>query len=70
MATTSDAGTQRAARLGLTIAEIARLAGVSAPTVSKVVNGRSEVGAETRALVEQVLHEHGYQHKKRPPRPP
>ena len=65
MATTSDAGTQRAARPGLTIAEIARLAGVSAPTVSKVVNGRSEVGAETRALVEQVLHEHGYQHKKR-----
>ena len=53
------------ARPGLTIAEIARLAGVSAPTVSKVVNGRSEVGAETRALVEQVLHEHGYQHRKR-----
>ena len=65
MATTRDAETQRAARPGLTIAEIARLAGVSAPTVSKVVNGRSEVGAETRALVEQVLHEHGYQHKKR-----
>jgi LacI family xylobiose transport system transcriptional regulator len=65
VATTRDAGTQRAARPGLTIAEIARLAGVSAPTVSKVVNGRSEVGAETRALVEQVLHEHGYQHKKR-----
>jgi LacI family xylobiose transport system transcriptional regulator len=65
VATTSDAETQRAARPGLTIAEIARLAGVSAPTVSKVVNGRSEVGAETRAMVEQVLHEHGYQHKKR-----
>ena len=65
MATSRDAETQRAARPGLTIAEIARLAGVSAPTVSKVVNGRSEVGAETRAMVEQVLHEHGYQHKKR-----
>jgi DNA-binding LacI/PurR family transcriptional regulator len=63
--TTGDVGTQHAPRRGLTIAEIARLAGVSAPTVSKVVNGRSEVGAETRALVLQVLHEHGYQHKKR-----
>jgi LacI family transcriptional regulator, xylobiose transport system transcriptional regulator len=47
------------------MAEIARLAGVSAPTVSKVINGRSEVGARTRALVQQVLHEHGYQHRKR-----
>jgi DNA-binding LacI/PurR family transcriptional regulator len=65
VATTGGADTQRAPRQNLTIAEIARLAGVSAPTVSKVVNGRSEVGAETRALVQQVLHEHGYQHKKR-----
>jgi DNA-binding LacI/PurR family transcriptional regulator len=60
-----DAETQRAPRPRLTIAEIARLAGVSPPTVSKVVNGRSEVGAETRALVQRVLHEHGYQPKQR-----
>jgi LacI family xylobiose transport system transcriptional regulator len=65
VATTSEAGTQRAPRQGLTIAQIARLAGVSAPTVSKVVNGRAEVGAETRALVLRVLHEHGYQHRPR-----
>jgi DNA-binding LacI/PurR family transcriptional regulator len=65
VATTADAGTHGAPRPSLTIAEIARLAGVSAPTVSKVVNGRSEVGAQTRALVQQVLHEHGYQHKVR-----
>ena len=65
MATTADAQTHRPPRPGLTIAEIARLAGVSAPTVSKVVNGRPEVGAQTRALVQQVLHEHGYQHKVR-----
>jgi DNA-binding LacI/PurR family transcriptional regulator len=63
--TTGGTETQRAPRQGLTIAEIARLAGVSAPTVSKVINGRSEVGAETRALVQQVLHENGYQHRKR-----
>jgi DNA-binding LacI/PurR family transcriptional regulator len=62
---TGDVGAQHVPRQSLTIAEIARLAGVSAPTVSKVVNGRSEVGAETRALVLQVVHEHGYQHKKR-----
>src|SRR4029079_18837623 len=66
VATTGGTETQRAPRQGLTIAEIGRLAGVSAPTVSKVINGRSEVGAETRALVQQVLHEQGYQHKKRP----
>jgi len=63
--TTGDADTQHAPRRSLTIAEIARLAGVSAPTVSKVVNGRAEVGADTRALVQRVLHEHGYERKKR-----
>jgi DNA-binding LacI/PurR family transcriptional regulator len=51
------------------MAEIARLAGVSAPTVSKVVNGRSEVAAQTRALVEKVLREHGYQRRSRAGRP-
>ncbi|MEV1005708.1 LacI family DNA-binding transcriptional regulator, partial [Nonomuraea sp. NPDC050202] len=32
----------------LTIAQLAELAGVSTATVSKVVNGRSEVSSETR----------------------
>jgi len=56
-------------RSPLTFADIARLAGVSVPTVSKVVNGRAEVGADTRAHVERVLHEHGYQRPRRPIKP-
>jgi LacI family xylobiose transport system transcriptional regulator len=39
---------------------IAQLAGVSAPTVSRVLNGRSDVAADTRRRVEQLLREHGY----------
>jgi DNA-binding LacI/PurR family transcriptional regulator len=54
-----------AARSELTIADVARLAGVSVPTVSKVVNGRLEVGAQTRAHVERVIHEHGYRRPRR-----
>ncbi|WP_202919025.1 LacI family DNA-binding transcriptional regulator [Saccharothrix deserti] len=44
----------------LTVAAVARLAGVSAPTVSKVLNGRSGVASETRRRVEAALREHGY----------
>jgi LacI family xylobiose transport system transcriptional regulator len=44
----------------LTVAKIARLAGVSAPTVSRVINGQSGVALETRERVEAVLREHGY----------
>ncbi|GAB3234267.1 LacI family DNA-binding transcriptional regulator [Glycomyces halotolerans] len=43
-----------------TIATIARLAGVSPPTVSKVLNGRPGVAPETRYRVEWLLREHGY----------
>ncbi len=42
------------------MAVIARLAGVSTPTVSRVLNGRSGVASETRRQVEAVLREHGY----------
>ena len=42
------------------VSELARIAGVSASTVSKVINGRSGISDETRRLVERVLHEHGY----------
>ncbi|MCK2215557.1 LacI family DNA-binding transcriptional regulator [Actinomadura sp. ATCC 31491] len=49
----------------LTIARLAELAGVSAATVSKVVNGRSEVAPETRAVVESLIREHGYRRRKR-----
>ncbi|MFI9007990.1 LacI family DNA-binding transcriptional regulator [Actinosynnema sp. NPDC053489] len=44
----------------LTVAAVARLAGVSAPTVSKVLNGRPGVAAATRLRVEAALREHGY----------
>src|SRR3954453_18721502 len=47
----------------VTIAQVADAAGVSVPTVSKVVNGRSDVAPETRERVERMLREHGY---KRP----
>jgi LacI family transcriptional regulator len=43
-----------------TLAAIAAEAGVSLPTVSKVVNGRPDVSAATRARVEQLLDEHQY----------
>lgn len=43
-----------------TLAVVASAAGVSMPTVSKVVNGRADVAAATRARVEIALREHGY----------
>jgi LacI family xylobiose transport system transcriptional regulator len=46
-----------------TIAKIAKEAGVSAPTVSKVLNGRADVAAETRARVEALIRQHGYQRR-------
>jgi DNA-binding LacI/PurR family transcriptional regulator len=44
----------------VTIAVIAESAGVSVPTVSKVINGRSGVSADTRARVEAAIGEYGY----------
>jgi LacI family transcriptional regulator, galactose operon repressor len=44
-----------------TLAAIAAEAGVSLPTVSKVVNGRPDVAPATRALVERLLGERQYQ---------
>ncbi|MEU4743163.1 LacI family DNA-binding transcriptional regulator [Actinosynnema sp. NPDC023658] len=63
-----DHGT--AAKAGITIAQIAALAGVSAATVSKVVNGHAEVAADTRALVEGLLREQGYRRQKKVSRSP
>ncbi|MFD1543396.1 LacI family DNA-binding transcriptional regulator [Nonomuraea guangzhouensis] len=51
------------AKRRVTIALIAEEAGVSIPTVSKVINGRPEVAPETRHRVERLLHEHGYQRR-------
>jgi LacI family transcriptional regulator len=44
------------------LADIAAEAGVSLPTVSKVVNGHADVAAATRARIEQLLGEHNYRH--------
>lgn len=48
-----DAGT-------ITIASIAARAGVSVPTVSKVLNGRADVADTTRDRVEAIIRESGY----------
>jgi LacI family transcriptional regulator len=44
----------------VTIREIADLAGVSIATVSRVMNGHSDVSEETRDLVMRVVRENGY----------
>lgn len=43
-----------------TIAQIATAAGVSVPTVSKVLNGRLDVSQATRERIEQVIEEYGF----------
>jgi DNA-binding LacI/PurR family transcriptional regulator len=43
-----------------TIAQIARIAGVSVPTVSKVLNGRADVSLPTREKVERIIEEYGF----------
>lgn len=50
-----------------TIALIAAEAGVSVPTVSKVLNGRPDVAEKTRATVEEVLVRHRYRRRSRGP---
>ncbi|MFG1604333.1 LacI family DNA-binding transcriptional regulator [Actinoplanes sp. NPDC049265] len=45
----------------VTLNGIARLAGVSVATVSRVLNGQGNVSAATRARVRHLLDEHGYQ---------
>ncbi len=49
----------------VTISYIAESAGVSIPTVSKVINGRSGVASDTRARVEALIRQYGY-HKPNP----
>lgn len=44
----------------VTLAEIAAEAGVSLATMSKVLNGRTDVAASTRARLEEHLSRHGY----------
>ncbi|WP_051833601.1 LacI family DNA-binding transcriptional regulator [Streptomyces sp. NRRL S-646] len=51
---------ERDAPKSVTIAYIAESAGVSVPTVSKVLNGKSGVSADTRARVEELINRYGY----------
>lgn len=44
----------------VTMAEVAAAAGVSVPTVSKVLHGRSDVSQVTRGRIERMLTESGY----------
>jgi len=48
-----------------TIAHVATAAGVSVPTVSKVINGRPDVAADTRRRVEAAILEVGYRQTRR-----
>ena len=57
----SSRANRPAARARLTITDIARLAGVSKKTVSRVINKAPYVNKKTRARVEAVIAEHGYQ---------
>jgi LacI family transcriptional regulator len=47
-------------RTRVTIRQVAELAGVSIATVSRVVNGHSDVSSETREVVQRVIQERGY----------
>ncbi|MDR7280639.1 LacI family DNA-binding transcriptional regulator [Catenuloplanes atrovinosus] len=47
----------------VTITAIAAEAGVSVPTVSRVLNGRSDVSPQTRERVEELLRQHGYRRR-------
>ena len=67
-ASATDAATG-SARPRATIASIAAEAGVSVPTVSKVLNGRSDVAPATRARIEEVMARHQYKRRTRGPAP-
>ena len=47
--------------MALTLEQIARLAGVSLSTASRVINEQPNVRPEVRERVWQVIHEQGYQ---------
>lgn len=49
----------------VTISAIAAEAGVSAPTVSRVLNGRGDVAPATRERIEKLLRTHGYRRRGR-----
>ena len=58
MSTTAESAAPR-----VTLSDVAAEAGVSLATISKVLNGRPDVSPSTRARVEVLLAEHGYQRR-------
>jgi len=65
MAGETKKSAHRAGASRATLQDIAAEAGVSVPTVSKVVKGRSDVAAGTRARIQALLAEHGYTPRSR-----
>ena len=47
-----------------TLADVARLAGVSIPTVSKVIRGRTDVSSATRSRVQKAMRDAGYEFRE------
>jgi LacI family transcriptional regulator len=45
----------------ITLRQVAKLAGVSLTTASRVLNGHANVSANVRERVWRVIHENGYQ---------
>ncbi|HMK98094.1 MAG TPA: LacI family DNA-binding transcriptional regulator [Acidimicrobiales bacterium] len=58
------------ARRRVTIAQIAEESGLSTATVSKVLNGKPDVSARTRTLVQDVLLSSGYRRRRNGEAPP
>src|SRR5512137_1396308 len=50
----------RIEKRGITIADVAKAAGVSVPTVSRILNNKEYVADETRDRVNKVIQELGY----------
>jgi LacI family transcriptional regulator len=67
-ATEQPTGPKPTPQRRVTISTIAAEAGVSVPTVSRVVNGRSDVAPQTRERVEKLLRQHGYRRRSSRPR--
>lgn len=59
------AATRGSRRKSITLNSIAELAGVSVPTVSKVLNGRPDVALDTRRRVQAIVDEHDYRRPDR-----
>jgi LacI family transcriptional regulator len=68
-AAAGPARTRPRGRGGVTLTDVAAAAGVSVPTVSKVLNGHPDVSPATRARVQEAISSSGYA-RRVPARPP